>query len=84
MIQNLLEVVEEKTENGKYPQTFGEGAYNNSKSFHEIKRFLNNYMQNEYQDYIPNIIKRSTVIASPQQINHYSQPPPSYTHPQPS
>lgn len=46
MITNLLQVIEEKTERGRFPQAFGEGAYNSSKSFHELKRYLNNFMQN--------------------------------------
>lgn len=31
-------------------------------------------MQNEYKDYVPDAIKRSTVLASHNQINNYGYP----------
>ena len=38
-----------------------------------MKRYLDGYINNDYRDYVPDIIKRSRVVASQNQIYHYSQ-----------
>jgi len=72
MVTNILQVIEEKTEQGRFPPDFAEGVYPNTVNFRELKRYLSKYIQQDYQEYIPEIIKRSRVLASHQQITHYT------------
>jgi hypothetical protein len=72
MVMNLLQVIEEKTENGRFPQQFGEGAYASGVNFWEAKKYVAKFIQEDYRDYVPDIIKRSRVFASQQQIYIYN------------
>lgn len=46
MTSNLLQVIEEKTENGRFPQPFGQDVHSHSDSFRRLKKFLEQYINN--------------------------------------
>ena len=61
MVNNLLQVVEEKMANGRFPQPFGQGAQDNSGSFRKFKKYLNHYLENDYKNYVPETVKKIDV-----------------------
>lgn len=63
MVKNLINVVEDKNEEGKFPNEFGEELRNHSGKFKTARTFLDEYMAKNQQN-LPQIasIKKSRVL----------------------
>lgn len=73
MISNLINVIEDKTEEGHFPNNFGEKIRAKASNFRETRKFLNSYITEDFKNYVPNIIKRSRVTLEKQQAQIYKQ-----------
>ena len=50
-MNNLIQIVEEKMINGRFPEPFGQDARDNSASFRKFKKYLNHYLENDHKSY---------------------------------